>query len=231
MNKKLALLLIPLLMLPLVAFAYAHWSDSIVKKYKFHFGTVEVEVLKWHVDECWTWDADSDTVIWGDEVNVTEVYDNEGQLIGFEIVADPVGPGFVINFTMLIHNKGRLPVEVYAPVVNVSGLYTDDPCWDDFIPLVTPPAWFVYTYQYYAHATPGTKDDPDASHYTTEIEPTGKVYEPCESIKITQKIWLNVQGYPELQCNWFKVFVEIPIRNAAVGGPYSSYKNDTLGWP
>ena len=229
MNKKLVALLIPLLLLPLVAFAYAHWTDSVFKQYKFRFGTVEAEVVKWHVDECNTWDADSDTVIWGDEVNVTEVYDPQGGLIGFLIVADPVGPNFWINFTMLIHNGGRLPFEVYAPVVNVSGLYTDDPCWGVFAP-ITPPAWFVYTYQYYAHTTPGTKDDFDANHYTTKIEPTGRVYEPSECIKITQKIWLNVQGYPELQCHWFKVFVEIPIRNSP-GAIYSSYHNATLGWP
>jgi len=230
MNKKLVALLIPLLLLPLVAFAYAHWTDSITKKYKFHFGTVEAEVKKWHVDECYTWDADSNTVVFGDEVNVTEVYDAEGELIGFLIVADPVGPGFVINFTMLIHNNGRLPLEVYAPIIKLSDLNTTDPCWYAFSNMTTWPEWFVYTYKYYAHMTPGTKDDFNADHYTTKIEPTGRVYEPSECIKITQKIWLNVQGFPDLQCHWFKFFVEIPIRNSP-SALYSSYHNATRGWP
>jgi hypothetical protein len=230
MNKKLVGLLIPLLLLPLVAFASAHWTDSIVKKYKFHFGTVEVEVVKWHVDELKTWDKNSNGIIEGEEFNWTEVRDSEGDLIGFLLTFDPVGPDFVINFTMLIHNKGRLPVEVYAPVVNVSELYTSDPCWDPFTPLDTPPAWFFYTYKYFAHANPGTKNDFDATHYTTEIEPTGRVYEPSECIKITQKIWLNIQGYPALQCHWFKVFVEIPVKNSNPA-VYQSFHNATLGWP
>lgn len=231
MNKKLVALLIPLLLLPLVAFGYAHWTDSITKKYKFHFGTVEVEVVKWHVDECNTWDANSNSEVFGDEVNVTEVCDSEGELIGFLIVAAPVGPNFWINFTMLLHNKGRLPFEVYAPVVNVSGLYDRDPCWDTFTPLATPPAWFVYTYQYYCHSSPGTKNDFNATHYTTKIDPTGRLYEPSECIKVTQKIWLNVQpNQTALQCHWFKVFVEIPVRNSP-GALYSSYHNATRGWP
>ena len=229
MNKKLVALLIPLLLLPLVAFGYAHWTDSITKKYKFHFGTVEVEVVKWHVDELKIWDANSNGVIEGEELNITEVRDGAGELIGFLIAAAPVGPDFTINFTMLIHNKGRLPVEVEAPVVNVSDLYTNDPCWDTFTP-ITAPSWFVYTFQYYAHTPPETKNCFNATHYTTPIEPTGRVYEPSECIKITQKIWLNVQGHPELQCHWFKVFVEIPVKNSNPG-TYSSYHNETLGWP
>jgi hypothetical protein len=231
MNKKLVALLIPLLLLPLVAFGYAHWTDSVIKKYKFHFGTVEVEVVKWHVDECNAYDANSNAIVFGDEVNVTEVLDAEGELIGFQIAAAPVGPNFWINFTMLLHNKGRLPFEVYAPVVNVSDLYASDPCWGTFTPLATPPSWFVYTYQYYCHTPPGVKNCFNASHYTTPIAATGRVYEPSECIKITQKIWLNVQpDQAALQCHWFKVFVEIPVRNSP-GATYSSYHNVTRGWP
>jgi len=232
MNKKLVVLLIPLLLLPLVAFGYAHWTDSVTKKYKFHFGKVEVEVVKWHVDACTTWDNDSDGVVFGEfeEVWVKEVYGADGQCIGFEILCNPVGPGFVLNFTMLIHNKGRLPVEVYAPILKLSNLTDTDPCWTDFTNMTTWPSWFIYTYKYYAHPDTAVHNDFNANDYTFPIEPTGRVYEPSQCIKITQKIYLPVQGYPELQCHWFKFFVEIPIRNANPS-TYSSYKNETRGWP
>ncbi len=50
MNKKFVALLVPLLMLPMISFAAAHWYDNITKQYKLHAGTLCVEISKWHVD-------------------------------------------------------------------------------------------------------------------------------------------------------------------------------------
>jgi hypothetical protein len=230
MNKKLIALLIPLLLLPLFAYGYAHWTDSIVKKYKFRFGTVQVEVVKWHIDDVKAWDANSNGIIFGEEVNVTEVLDNDGELIGFEISADPVGPGFSINFTMLIHNKGRLPYEVYAPEINVSDLTSDDPDFTDFTPLPALPPWMTYTFDYLANQDLTAHNDFNASHYTQHVEPTELVYEPSQCLKITQKIDFFIQAYPELQCHYFRIFVQIPVRNSNPAD-YQSYHNVTRGWP
>jgi len=234
MNKKLVALLIPLLLLPLVAFAYAHWTDSVFKQYKFRFGTVEAEVIKWHVDKVNIWDADSDGVIWGEEFNVTEILDktDKTEVIGLQISAAPVGPGFLLEFKMIIHNYGRLPIEVEAPLVNYSKLYTDDPCFG-WIPLadqVAKPDWLIYTTTYYAH-NDSLHDGHgcyDPTHFTIVKEPTEKVYEPCESVMVKQYIEFNVQGHPELQCHYFRIDVIIPLRNSSPG-TYSSHSGAN-GW-
>ena len=231
MNKKFVALLIPLLLLPLVAFAYAHWTDSAFKQYKFRFGTVEAEIIKWHVDLLKGWDADSDGTVFGEELVVTEVKENT-EVIGLQIYANPVGPGFTLEFKIIIHNFGRLPMEVEAPEINYSKLYTDDPCfaWIPEGDQVPKPDWLDYTTTYYAH------DDSihdghgcyDPTHFTVVVAPTAKVYEPCESIMVKQYIFMNVQNHPELQCHYFRIDVAIPIRNAGTG-TWSSYTGAN-GW-
>jgi len=233
MNKKLlAAVIIPMLLVPLASFAYAHWTDSVFKKYKFRFGTVEVEVVKWHVDLVKIWDANSNGVIFGEELNVTEVTDLDQEVIGFEISASPVGPGFTLEFKMIIHNTGRLPIEVEAPMINYSVLFPEDPCFDWIPPAnqTTKPEWLTYTTQYYAH-NDSLHDGHgcyDPTHFTLAVAPTAKVYEPCESVMVKQYIFMNVQEYPELQCHYFRIDVIIPVRNSAPGT--DSSLSGSEGW-
>ena len=219
MNKKLALLLIPLLMLPLVAFAYAHWSDTVYKKYKFRFGTVDIEILKWHVDKLVGWDTDCSGTPFDTEFVVTEIKDVTGvYTIGLEILADPIGPGYHLEFKMLVHNYGRLPVVIEAPILKISNLTTADPCFTDFDENMTDDylgKYFDYTCQYYRLDDAYEPPDEDPNHYTTTVPATGKVYKPCESILIEQIIdFSKAQDYREdLQCHWFRLFVWITAEN------------------
>jgi hypothetical protein len=234
MNKKLVLLLVPLLILPMISLGYAAWRDKVTKQYKFRFGTVEVEIVKWHVDNLQGWDQDCDGDLLGDEVTVEEVW--VGTLLkGLRVKADPVGPGFSIKISMLVHNIGRLPILAEAPERNVTELFDKDPCWDKPKPILArDPAWLKYVSQYYRHrdwATHGGKKDFNASHYTAPVAPTGHTYQPCESVLVTQEITLDVQPYPELQCHWFRIDVDIPFKNSTPETDQSLHGPDGTDWP
>ncbi|MCW4020935.1 MAG: hypothetical protein NWF14_06885 [Candidatus Bathyarchaeota archaeon] len=234
MNKKLSALLIPLLLLSVVSLASAHWTDTVYKQYKFRFGTVEVEIKKWHVDLVKIWDANSDGVIFGQELNVTEAMDDHTppEVIGLQISASPVGPGFTLELKMIVHNKGRLPIEVEAPLINYSVLYDEDPCFT-WIPVdnqTSKPAWLMYTTEYFAHndSLHDGHDCYDPTHFTILVAATARVYEPCESVLVKQYILMNVQEYPDLQCHWFRIDVIIPVRNSAPST--DSSLSGTEGW-
>ncbi|MFQ5999491.1 MAG: hypothetical protein ACE5J6_01800 [Candidatus Bathyarchaeia archaeon] len=249
MNRKLlAAVIIPMLLVPLASFAYAHWSDTIFKRYKFRFGSVEVEILKWHVDLVRIADADSDFQIFGDELNITEVYDAEQEVIGLLILADPVGPGFELWLSMLIHNKGRLPVVIEGPRVAVSMLYVEDPgfgpipgnetvaqgFWDPinqtWVQIGDWPPWLNYQWWYYRHELGSLgKGDYNVSRYTWPVNPTAWTYEPSEAILVTQRIVLDVQPAPYLQLLYFRIDVQIPLSNADATAT-ASYQGGPLPW-
>ncbi|NIM45384.1 MAG: hypothetical protein GTO54_07115 [Nitrososphaeria archaeon] len=147
MNKKLlSLLLVPLMLMPLMGFAYAHWSDRVTKQIKLHAGTVEVDIVRWHIDEINSYDVSCDGIvgIWGDypieqqphydpnvkyEVIIEMVRDADNQVVEIYITADPVFPGWTLWFKMLIHNKGRLSVQSDIHHWNWIGPEDTDPCW------------------------------------------------------------------------------------------------------
>jgi hypothetical protein len=152
MNKKvLSLLLVPLMLMPLMGFAYAHWSDRVTKQIKLHAGTVKVDIAWWHVDKCNTYDVscDGEYFIMGDypitdrilnphydpdvkyELIIENVRDDDDQVIEVYITADPVFPEWELEFKMLIHNKGRLAVQSDIHHWNWTGPEAVDPCWLD----------------------------------------------------------------------------------------------------
>jgi len=232
MNRKIAALLLPLLIMPLIGFAYAHWTDSVTKQYKLRFGTVEIEIYSWHVDDIVAWDADSDGVVWGDEVVVTEVWDGD-HIVGLQIWASPVGPGFHLEFKMLVHNYGRLPVRIRAPVWHI-GLFSEDPCFD---PLQENQTWLLdyisYTTQYYRHNSVygDSHGCYNASHYDLPVGPTQWVYEPCESVLIKQTIDFKQAIQDEqdtFQCHYLRIDCTIEAENDD-GSHYSSYTG-TNSW-
>jgi hypothetical protein len=233
MNKKLVALLIPLLIMPLVAFAYAHWTDSVYKKYKLRFGTVEIEIYSWHVDDIIAWDADSDGRIFGDEVVVTEVKDNDGHIIGLQIWASPIGPGFHLEFKMLVHNYGRLPVRIRTPVWRI-GLFKDDPYWDDLTVNQTELLNYIsYTTQYFRHNSVygDSHGCYNATHYDISVGATQWVYEPCESVLIKQTIDFKEEiqyKQSDFQCHWLRIDCMIEAENDD-GSHYSSYTG-TNSW-
>jgi hypothetical protein len=100
------------------AFAYAQWSTQLTC-----FTTLttdpreDIEITNWIINATNTQDANSNGIIFGDELNVTEITDpSNGQIIGLEIAVDPIFPGWILHLILKIHN---LPSPWSVPV-NVS---------------------------------------------------------------------------------------------------------------
>jgi hypothetical protein len=228
MNKKLLpALLIPMMLLPMTGFAYAHWTDAVFKQIKLHVGTVDIHIPWWHVNELNTMDVNCNGEIFGDEFRIGMVEDETGQVKGLLLYADPVYPGWRLNFKFLVHNKGRLNVRSYGHFVFWEGPLEEDPCWVpwDQLPVkeggdvITPaPPGFEYIQELFIH---NYVDYPDCrgiictdyTHYDIPVSPTTYMLKPCESVLIRERIVADIQEYEEYQCHWFRlvklmVFVE-----------------------
>ena len=228
MNKKLLIaLVLQLMLMPMVSFAYAHWYATVTKTIKMHVGTVEADIKQWHIDATNTYDADCDGIIAGDEITVENVLDADGQVIGVRIKVDPIFPCWFIEFKMLIHNKGRLVLGMDSETVVWGGPYTTDPCWDPLTPPGPVPSGFQYTNDLYLH-DPGIVGCPkpclDKTHYTIRVEPTTFILKPCECVMVKEYIHFVGQDYPDYQCHWFKLYKELKFREW-IGPTWGSY-----GW-
>jgi len=137
MNKKmLALLILPLMVLPLASFGYAHLYDSVTKKYKLYVGTMYANITGFHVDNLRLIDKDNDGVLFGDEL-VIDIFEDADGVFNVRILVNPVSPNFILDTTMNITNVGDLPWTVTWTLPPIIGPMWDngttDPCW------LTPP--------------------------------------------------------------------------------------------
>jgi hypothetical protein len=251
MNKKLlTALILPLMLLPLVSFGYAHWTDTVTKKYKLRPGTVEIHIIQWHVDKCTSYDINCNGEIIGDEIQIIPIYDENNQTIDLWIMADPIFPCWELELKILIHVKGRLAVRFTQPEIVIAGPYDEDPC---FAPILrTDPGyeeynwtaqefpnkpWFEYKCLMFAHddtTFPHTADEKpcyNKTHYTIRTAPTERRYKPCDSLMIKQYLHLKQEYLPDwtqeelqklLSCHWLRIDFEIAAENE-VGPAWGSW--------
>jgi len=217
MNKKLVALIIPLLVMPLIAFGYAHFTDDVIKKYKIHVGSVYLDVTGFHVDQAIMPDVNLNGEIFDDEL-VINIYEDAFCNWIVEITADPITGGFVLDTTMWLHNGGKLPFRLDWTVM-WDGPYDEDPCFDvpPGQPMTTfpiPPwSWSMELYRWTVDPTTGEYvRDP-----VTSVNPTQEVYMPCDFIEVKQHINFeqpdpNVPEEAEWQkywqCHWIKLWVK-----------------------
>jgi len=246
MNKKLLpALIIPLMLLPLMSFAYAHWTDKVTKQIKLHAGTVEVEIVQFHVDYCNSYDVSCDNIIWIiGEYPITDrtlnphfdpdvkyeliiekvMMGTPPQLKEVFITADPVFPGWKLEFKMLIHNKGRLTVRSDFHNWNWIGPLEEDPCWlweqpypnDRNVPDCLLPPNGLYEERLFVH-DPTITGCPspclDKTHYTVPTAETSAVLKPCQCLLLKENIVFDCQEkQEETQCHWFRLAKELGFR-------------------
>ena len=220
MNRKLlVMLLLPMLLLPMASFGYAHWTDKVTKQIKMHAGTVEVDIVQWHIDLCNSYDVDCDGEIYGDELKV-EVLTEDEQVVEIHITADPVYPSWKLEFKFLIHNKGRLSVDSWRHNVNWTGPFDADPCWleQPFVKQETPPPCIFYQqnltlHDYGAHPECKGVLCTDKTHYTIPVAPTTYVLKPCECVLVREFIHFDCQEMQEeYSCKWFRLAKEMVFK-------------------
>jgi hypothetical protein len=239
MNKKYMAFLLPLLVMPMFAFGYAHFTDDVVKKYKIHVGTVFLTVTGFHVDNAIMPDADSDGVIWGDEltVNIHEATDGTYYV---EIRASPITGGFVLDTTMWMHNDGKLPFKIEFTDIKWDGPYDTEPTFDvppnkELIganPLPMPPwSWSMTVYRWVKDPVTGVYSrNPPTPAASTQL-----VYEPCDYIEVIQHIDFQQPGatdtwQEEWGCKWITLWVKFHATDW-VEPALSSQTWGTLGPP
>ncbi len=223
MNKKFIALLIPLLLFPMVSFATAHWYDYVNKQYKLKAGCVCVEVSKWHVMGTTSYDVDCDGVVFGDELQITNLMgtnpcDGVEKVVGVQILANPIFPCWELTLEMFVKNKGTLAVKMDLPSFTFGGPYDEDPCWGRIVDPVPIPDAFQYWSKAYVW-------DYDIEEWI-QVEPTTFVLKPGEEVRIVQYIHYLSQLYPEHQCHWFRLDAQYPFFQYSPEGPISSYT-----WP
>jgi len=212
MNRKFVLLLIPLLMLPMAGFGVAHWTDSVKKDYYMHAGTVKTEIVWFHIEGTNTYDVDCDNVIYGDELIIEEIQEYDDELEEWEtkklsIYVDPIYPSWYLDLEMIIHNKGRLAIKLEEPILRWTGpqdnMLDDIDTPDAYMGADGIPVFFQYLWYYSIW-------DEDFQTWIT-VEPTTFHVKPSHVVRVKQYIHFIAQEYPELQCHWLDLHVEIPI--------------------
>jgi len=136
MNPRIATaLLIPLLLIPMAGFSYAHWSDSVFKQYKMHYRCVETGIITykllspWNDDLIEMWPSDAELETMGSTTTIT--------------FSTSIGPGWYVWIGFIIQNLGRVPVWIDAPTYDVNDT---DNIW----------SWFNHEEYYYGQTIDGT---------------------------------------------------------------------------
>jgi len=133
-TKLLIALLIPLLLIPTSAFAYAHWYDSVYKNVKMHVGCVEAKCKTYKVLSPYNdklierWPSDEELEAMGGTSTIS--------------ISTKIFPGWYVWIGFIIQNQGMFPVLVDIPDYEVS-----DPegVWD----------WFIHKEYFYGQIIDG----------------------------------------------------------------------------
>jgi hypothetical protein len=114
LNRKiLTVILLPMLLIPMISFSYAHIRRTVMKKYKLHveFGYIDIETYKIYSP----WDDD----------DITD------QLLDDTLYIDTtVFPGWYAWVGLIIKNNGIFPVNVEEPAYQVMMIPPDSVTWD-----------------------------------------------------------------------------------------------------
>jgi len=110
-------MLVPMLLITISAFAYAQWSTQLTCFTTLTTAQEDIEITNWIINYTNTQDANSNGITIGDELIVTGILDpSSGQIIGLDITADPIHPGWILHLILEIYNRPS----PYSVKVNVS---------------------------------------------------------------------------------------------------------------
>ena len=122
--KILTALLIPLVLISLAAYSYAHFTDSVVKKYKLHVKCFLVEVKSYKAVSRY----DDDLIY---KYPPDDLLKAMGGTTTISLSTDKAFPGWWVWIGLLIQNQGSFPANVSTPVYDISdpagvGVYTEE---------------------------------------------------------------------------------------------------------
>ena len=173
MNKKLVALLIPLMLLPIAGFAYAHWTTTVTKTYTLKAGVVKMDVVR---AEALEWPK----------------FSTERKLE----VGDQTGPPYVTPITISTNNMQPCDHVTVLVLIHVTG--TCPITLSVVGPDPTPPNGLKYTCEIYIDN--GDKEfDPEVD---TPYK-AGTALDPCTLIWVWEDFHLLQEGTEGLMgANW-----------------------------
>ena len=111
-----AAMFVPMLLISISSFACAQWSTKLTCFTTLNAAQEDIEITNWLVNFTNTQDANGNGIIFGDELTITQTIDASGQIIGLQVAADPIFPGWILHLILEIYNR-PFP---YSVKVNVS---------------------------------------------------------------------------------------------------------------
>jgi len=122
--KILVALLIPLLLISLGSYSYAHFTDTVAKKYKLHVRCFIVEIKSYKAVSRY----DDDLI---DKYPPDDVLEAMGGTTTISLSTDKAFPGWYVWVGLLIKNQGSFPANVTTPIYDISAtdgvsVYTEE---------------------------------------------------------------------------------------------------------
>lgn len=159
-------------------------------------GSVVTEITDWKINSTNTIDANGNGITFGDELQIEEVTDGNGKVIGLNITANPIFPDWYLNLTVDIHNTiDSIPVQLNRTIYYFNStindwVKTDEAGLLNLFRIGYFDAWYNAT----GHLIP------DITTYDIW---------PCETVTTLESLTFDGQDYPELQGQSFCFVVVI----------------------
>ena len=112
--KIITAILIPIMLISIGSYAYAHWTDSVTKKYKLHVVCTQTKIKTNKVLTDWVDDEYIIKIPSDDELS-----EMDGTYT-LRVSTDRACPNFDVWIGLMLHNQGILPERVYPPTITVT---------------------------------------------------------------------------------------------------------------
>lgn len=110
--KLLTALIIPLLLISLSAYSYAHFTDTVMKRYKLHVQCAVIEIKSYKAVSRY----DDDLI---QKYPPDDLLEAMGGTSTISLSTDQAFPGWYVWVGLLIHNQGSFPGNVHAPIYSI----------------------------------------------------------------------------------------------------------------
>jgi hypothetical protein len=123
-GRILTALLVPLLLISMSGYSYAHFTDTVVKKYKLHVKCFIVEIKSYKVVSRYN----DDLISTYPPDDLLEQWDGTTTI---SISTDTAFPGWWVWIGLLIQNQGGFPASVTTPIYDIDSsdgvkVYTEE---------------------------------------------------------------------------------------------------------
>ena len=193
-----AALILPMLLISIGGTVYANFvtSTQLTCTANITSGSAAIEITDWTIQSTNTIDANGNGITFGDELQIENVTDGNGKVVGLNITANPIFPDWYLNLTVDIHNTlTSIPVNL-----NRTLLYYNTTL-NEFVETNEAGLLSLYRIKYF-----------DAWYNATDyLIPDITTYDiwPCDTVTTLESLTFDGQNYPELQGQTFCFLVVI----------------------